>query len=47
MSGKLDKILVVDIEATCWEGKPPAGEQNEIIEVGICLPGCSIRGVDG
>jgi len=32
-----DAYLVVDIEATCWE-KPkdqPAGETNEIIEIGI------------
>jgi inhibitor of KinA sporulation pathway (predicted exonuclease) len=37
MARKLDKILVVDIEATCWQGDPPAGQINEIIEVGICL----------
>jgi inhibitor of KinA sporulation pathway (predicted exonuclease) len=30
-------ILVIDIEATCWEGKIPPGQQNEIIEIGICL----------
>lgn len=32
-----NNILAIDIEATCWE-KPkdqPAGEQNEIIEIGI------------
>ena len=35
MSGK---ILVVDIEATCWEYEPPLGETSEIIEVGVtCL----------
>ncbi len=33
---RLDQILVIDIEATCWEGAPPEGEENEIIEVGIC-----------
>lgn len=33
----LDQILVVDVEATCWSGQPPAGEQNEIIEIGVCL----------
>ncbi len=37
MSKKLDKILVIDVEATCWQGKNPAGEPNEIIEVGICV----------
>ena len=34
---RLDKILVADVESTCWEGLPPAGEENEIIEIGICL----------
>ena len=37
MSKKLDKIVVVDIEATCWEGKNPEGMENDIIEVGVCL----------
>lgn len=33
-----DKILVIDIEATCWKNnKIPKGQQNEIIEVGICV----------
>jgi inhibitor of KinA sporulation pathway (predicted exonuclease) len=32
-----DKILVVDLECTCWEGyDAPPGQENEIIEVGIC-----------
>jgi inhibitor of KinA sporulation pathway (predicted exonuclease) len=34
---KSDKILVVDIEATCWEGMTPPGQKNDIIEVGVCL----------
>lgn len=33
---KLDKIVVVDIEACCWKGNPPPGQHKEIIEVGIC-----------
>ncbi len=37
MARKLDRILVVDVESTCWEKKPPAGEESEIIEVGICV----------
>jgi inhibitor of KinA sporulation pathway (predicted exonuclease) len=37
MSKKLDKILVVDVEATCWEGANPRGQPNEIIEIGICV----------
>jgi len=32
---KYDKIIVVDIEATCWEKNAPQGV-NEIIEIGIC-----------
>lgn len=36
MARKLDQILVVDIEATCWEGAPPKGQEAEIIEIGIC-----------
>ena len=37
MVKKLDKILVVDVEATCWQGAPPEGQDHEIIEVGICV----------
>ncbi|MEJ7734790.1 MAG: 3'-5' exonuclease [Polyangiaceae bacterium] len=37
MASDLDKVVVVDLEATCWEGQPPAGEQPEIIEIGVCL----------
>ncbi|KAB2815639.1 3'-5' exonuclease [Phaeocystidibacter marisrubri] len=36
MAKKLDKILVVDIEATCWNGPTPEGMMNDIIEIGIC-----------
>ncbi len=32
-----DKLVVVDLEATCWKKQPPPGQQNEIIEVGVCL----------
>jgi len=32
---KLDQIVVIDIEATCWRKRPPPGQQHEIIEVGI------------
>ncbi len=34
---KLDQIVVVDVEATCWEGEPPEGQEQEIIEIGLCL----------
>lgn len=34
---RLDKVIVVDVEATCWEGQPPPDQENEIIEIGLCL----------
>ena len=39
MSNTLEKVLVVDIEATCWENEneKPRGETNDIIEVGVAL----------
>jgi inhibitor of KinA sporulation pathway (predicted exonuclease) len=36
MAKRLDHILVIDVEATCWDGAPPPGQENEIIEIGIC-----------
>ena len=36
LARKLDQILVVDIEATCWPGPTPEGQQSEIIEIGVC-----------
>ena len=37
MAKKLDKILVIDIEATCWPDKIPPQQPSEIIEIGICI----------
>ena len=37
MAKDLSKILVIDLEATCWPKEPPAGEQSEIIEIGLCV----------
>ncbi len=37
MARKLDQILVIDVEATCWEGNPPRGQTSEIIEIGLCV----------
>jgi inhibitor of KinA sporulation pathway (predicted exonuclease) len=34
---KLDQILVIDLESTCWQGTPPPGQDSEIIEIGLCL----------
>lgn len=49
----LSTILVVDLEATCWEGPPPFGQSPEVIEIGMVrltpaglspiLPGRRIR----
>ncbi|GIL09427.1 MAG: exonuclease [Chloroflexota bacterium] len=36
MTRRLDQILVVDVEATCWSGTPPDGEESEIIQIGVC-----------
>lgn len=37
MAKKLDEILVIDIESTCWKGASPEGQVSEIIEIGICV----------
>ena len=37
MARKLNRLLVIDIESTCWPGDPPPGEESEIIEIGICV----------
>nr|MDQ2829840.1 DNA polymerase III [Chloroflexota bacterium] len=36
MARKLDQVVVIDVESTCWEGAPPVGEESEIIEIGVC-----------
>jgi len=36
LARKLDQIIVIDVEATCWEGKIPVGVESEIIEIGVC-----------
>jgi len=33
----LDKLIVIDIEATCWDTDPPPGQEAEIIEIGVCV----------
>lgn len=32
-----DKIIIIDLEATCWQGQIPDGEVNEIIEIGLSI----------
>lgn len=36
MRPQLDRVLVVDVESTCWDGPPPEGMVSEIIEIGVC-----------
>lgn len=36
MAKRLDHVLVIDIESTCWDGGfPPRGQTNDIIEIGL------------
>lgn len=39
MRNMLDKVIILDIEATCWEPENtrPKNETNDIIEVGLAL----------
>ncbi len=37
MAKLLDKIIIADIEATCWNGNAPEGMVSDVIEIGICL----------
>ncbi|WP_233163804.1 3'-5' exonuclease, partial [Glycomyces salinus] len=30
-------LNVIDVEATCWEGRPPPGSVSEIIEIGLTV----------
>lgn len=34
---RYDQILVIDIECTCWERHVPPDQENEIIEIGLCM----------
>lgn len=40
MAKKLDKLIIIDLEATCWEDgnfDRADGQKSEIIEIGLCL----------
>lgn len=38
MARRLDQVLVIDVESTCWNRfEIPVGEISEIIEIGLCL----------
>lgn len=32
----IKELLVIDLEATCWDGPTPSGQESEIIEIGLC-----------
>jgi len=34
MFNNASSIIVVDLEATCWKGRPPSGMISEVIEIG-------------
>ncbi|MGI5163425.1 exonuclease domain-containing protein [Spirillospora sp. CA-253888] len=36
-------LNVVDVEATCWTGRPPPGQTSEIIEIGLCVVDLAAR----
>lgn len=36
-------LNVVDIEATCWPERPPAGQHSEIIEIGLTVVDLAAR----
>ena len=36
MARLLDKIVVVDVESTCWDRDDKSAVDNEIIEIGVC-----------
>lgn len=33
----MDKLLIIDVESTCWQGKIPAGMTSEVIELGYAM----------
>lgn len=37
MAKNLDKVIVVDLESTCWRESPPQGQTSEIIEIGVAV----------
>lgn len=37
MEIQIERVVVVDVESTCWEkNRNPAGQISEIIEIGVC-----------
>ena len=47
MALQRDKVIIVDVESTCWENqKNPEGQRSEIIEIGICTLDLKTRTID-
>ena len=40
---KTESLIVLDLELTCWMGKPPKGQKVEIIEIGIVEIDCVLN----
>jgi inhibitor of KinA sporulation pathway (predicted exonuclease) len=43
MRRKSSLLNVIDVEATCWDGQPPPGSVNEIIEIGLTVVDVAAR----
>lgn len=37
MALDFSKVIVIDLEATCWQGKKPKGVHHDIIEIGVAV----------
>ncbi len=46
MARRLDQILIVDVESTCWDEPPPHCEESEIIEIGLSVVDVVSMGLD-
>lgn len=44
---KKDKLIIIDLEATCWRGRPPKGMHQEVIEIGISVLNLNTREING
>lgn len=42
---RLDRILAIDTEWTCWEGEPPPGMSSEPIEIGLVEADAETMGI--
>ncbi len=37
MALDFSKIIIIDLEATCWQGKKPKGTHHDVIEFGVAV----------